>query len=226
MLNVTCLSFTVKGVGWWYPCVGVLSFWVRSSSSCFSDSICSNPLMFVFPFSAYVRLLMALTIVSAEVKVGCVIYLFLTTPCPISLSFLFSLRKLCGIGTVLATFQCTIHWLCFLPMLPVWLELCAFGLHSLGVQVACNCNQMGHVRIGAPSQWGQNLTVVAGSRWVLFVVTVYPTISLGKCHLLLVKSFLKQFLKVWMALSAMFLRWVFGGTIFSVQFFFISCLNL
>ncbi len=45
---------------------------VRMVSSRFSASICSNPLWLRFSFKAFVRTFNALVIVSAGVKVGCV----------------------------------------------------------------------------------------------------------------------------------------------------------
>ncbi len=76
-LGFSILCYTVCiGIGIVSTCVGggVL---VSSSSRRFSDSILSSPSKFVFPLSACIRSVSALTIASAVVTVGCVVYLCL-----------------------------------------------------------------------------------------------------------------------------------------------------
>ncbi len=71
-LKVTCLVLAVGSV--LMAGVGLL---LSSSSDFWSASIFANPFSFCFPFNACVRLLSALTIVSARVREGWVMYFVL-----------------------------------------------------------------------------------------------------------------------------------------------------
>ncbi len=67
-LKVTCCSFLVTTF------LGML---LSSSLICSNDSICVLPFTFFLPFRVCVKLSSALTIMSACVKVGCVMHLCL-----------------------------------------------------------------------------------------------------------------------------------------------------
>ncbi len=69
---------TLSSVGLVFVGMGVMSGSLfRSASSCLSASICSDPLWLFLSFNACVRSLTALVIMSACVRVGCVMYFVL-----------------------------------------------------------------------------------------------------------------------------------------------------
>ncbi len=166
-------------------CVGIL----LSISLIFCNaSICTTPfILFLLPFKACTKSLIALMMVSAGVRVGCVVCLSWKRLHPIFAHSLFSLHIhiFCGIGNVHWRILYTSHWLHVQPMYLVWLGFWIVELHIPVVLRAFCCNQSFHWCLGGLKLWVQRWIVRVGlgeyCLWELFVpklhqkFVVYPS---------------------------------------------------
>ncbi len=131
--------------------------WLSSSSNFCSASNSIMPFVFLLPFRACARLLMAFVTMFADVRVGCVMYLCLKNTVSDTLSHWFSSHGSCGSDSVQVRFGCTIRQLYSLPMFLVSHYSRVIVLHIPLVLMASCYNQSFCRHIGMPILLGRSL---------------------------------------------------------------------